>query len=169
VFGRGGEEVLALAQAGIPCEVIPGVSSALAAPALAGIPVTHRGLASGFTVLSGHAEEAYRPILAALAPESVTVVVLMGLGHRRAIARLLLDRGWRPETPAAVLLAASTPAEERWTGTVAELAEPPYSTKLPASGATAEAPGILVIGAVVSVAQEAQAALQRLPIAVGHG
>ena len=166
VFGRGGEEVVALAHAGIPCEVIPGVSSALAAPALAGIPVTHRGLASGFTVLSGHSEEAYRPILAALTPESVTVVVLMGLAHRGAIARLLLERGWRPETPAAVLLAASTPAAERWTGSLAELEEP---LQLAVSGPTAEAPGILVIGAVVSVAQEAQAALRRLPIAVGQG
>ncbi len=62
VFGRGGEEALALAEDGVPHEVIPGISSALAAPALAGIPVTHRGLAAGFTVVSGHAEEAYRPV-----------------------------------------------------------------------------------------------------------
>ena len=62
VFGRGGEEALALSAAGLPFEVVPGVSSAVAAPALAGIPVTHRGMASGFVVVSGHAEEAYRPI-----------------------------------------------------------------------------------------------------------
>ena len=59
VFGRGGEEALALAEAGVPCEIVPGVSSAVAAPALSGIPVTHRGLASAFVVVSGHAEEAY--------------------------------------------------------------------------------------------------------------
>src|SRR6266542_6867045 len=59
VFGRGGEEALALAAAGVPFEVVPGVSSALAAPALAGIPLTHRGLSAGFAVVSGHAQEAY--------------------------------------------------------------------------------------------------------------
>ena len=68
VFGRGGEEGLALAAAGIPFEVVPGVSSAIAAAALAGIPVTHRGMSSGFVVVSGHAEDAYRPILESLAP-----------------------------------------------------------------------------------------------------
>ena len=87
VFGRGGEEALALTAAGIPFEVVPGVSSAIAAPALAGIPVTHRGMASGFVVVSGHAEEAYRPILESLAPTVATVVVLMGLGRIEAIAR----------------------------------------------------------------------------------
>ena len=87
VFGRGGEEGLALAAAGISFEVVPGVSSAIAAGALAGIPVTHRGMASGFVVVSGHAEDAYRPILESLAPHSATVVVLMGLGADRAIAR----------------------------------------------------------------------------------
>src|SRR5216110_4092041 len=73
VFGRGGEEALALAQAGIPFEVVPGISAAIAAPALAGIPVTHRGLATGFVVVSGHAEEAYRPILESVAPGSATI------------------------------------------------------------------------------------------------
>ena len=68
VFGRGGEEALALVAAGVPCEVVPGVSSAVAAPALAGIPVTHRGLASAFVVVSGHAESAWRPVLDGLAP-----------------------------------------------------------------------------------------------------
>src|SRR5262245_41109053 len=66
VLGRGGEEALALARAGIPFEVIPGLTTAVAAPALSGIPVTHRGLASGLAVVSGHAESAYRPILESL-------------------------------------------------------------------------------------------------------
>src|SRR5215208_1077336 len=86
VFGRGGEEALALAAAGIACEVVPGVTSALAAPLLAGIPVTHRGLASAFLVVSGHAESAYGPVLRSLAPGSATVVILMGLANRAAIA-----------------------------------------------------------------------------------
>src|ERR1043166_7824801 len=81
VFGRGGEEALALAAAGISFEVVPGVSSAIAAPALAGIPVTHRGTSTGFVVVSGHAEEAYHSILEGLAPNCATVVVMMGLGR----------------------------------------------------------------------------------------
>ena len=86
VFGRGGEEALALAAAGIPFEVVPGVSSAIAAAALSGIPVTHRGLSTGFVVVSGHAEEAYRPVLESLAPHSATVVVMMGVGRAGDIA-----------------------------------------------------------------------------------
>lgn len=108
VFGRGGEEALALAAAGIPFEVVPGVSSAAAAPALAGIPVTHRGIASAFVVVSGHAEEGYGEVLRSLAPGSATVVVLMGLGRLAPIAALLIDRGWAPSTPVAVVIGAST-------------------------------------------------------------
>src|SRR5262249_54078191 len=98
VFGRGGEEALALAAAGIAFEVVPGVSSALAAPALAGIPVTHRGLSSSFMVLSGHSESVYQPLLDAIAPHSTTVVVLMGLGSRARIAASLMARGWSAST-----------------------------------------------------------------------
>mgnify|MGYP001615792961 CR=1 FL=1 len=79
VLGRGGEEALALARAGIPCEVVPGLSTALAVPAAAGIPLTHRGIASGFLVVSGHDPGAYAPVLEALPPGSLTVVILMGL------------------------------------------------------------------------------------------
>src|SRR3989441_10925658 len=114
VLGRGGEEALALAAAGIPCEVVPGVSSALAAPALAGIPVTHRGLSSAFLVVSGHAEAAYRPALASLPPRSLTLVVLMGLGSHAAIARLLLERGWPAATPVAILFAAASEDAHVW-------------------------------------------------------
>ena len=80
VFGRGGEEALALVAAGIPFEVVPGISSAVAAAELAGIPVTHRGVAAAFVVVSGHAPAAYEPVLATLGPHTATVVVLMGLG-----------------------------------------------------------------------------------------
>ena len=79
VLGRGGEEALALVAAGVPFEVVPGISSAVAAPALAGIPVTHRGLSAAFAVVSGHAESAWRPVLESLAPNALTLVVLMGL------------------------------------------------------------------------------------------
>src|SRR5947209_15094966 len=103
VFGRGGEEVLALGAAGIPVEVVPGLSTAIAAPALAGIPVTHRGLASSFLVVTGHHEATYAPILDQLAPDSVTIVVLMGLGQRTRIAARLMARGWSAGTPAALV------------------------------------------------------------------
>jgi uroporphyrin-III C-methyltransferase/precorrin-2 dehydrogenase/sirohydrochlorin ferrochelatase len=147
VFGRGGEEAQALAEAGVPHEVIPGLSAALAAPALAGIPVTHRGLATGFTVVSGHAEEAYRPVIMAVRPGASTLVVLMGIGTRARLVDLLLKAGWSPHTPAAAVLSASMPEAHTWLGTLAELATAP----LPST----HAPGTLVIGEVVSLARGA--------------
>jgi uroporphyrin-III C-methyltransferase/precorrin-2 dehydrogenase/sirohydrochlorin ferrochelatase len=146
VFGRGGEEALALAEAGIPCEVIPGVSSAIAAPALAGIPVTHRGLASSFAVLTGHHERTYGPLLDGLPPGGLTLVVLMGLGQRARIAERLLARGWGAETPAAVVVGAATPLAWRWTGPLSALG----SVEVPSE--SSDAPGLLVIGDVVSLA-----------------
>jgi uroporphyrin-III C-methyltransferase/precorrin-2 dehydrogenase/sirohydrochlorin ferrochelatase len=144
VLGRGGEEALALAKAGVPFEVIPGVSSALAAPALAGIPITHRGLASGFVVVSGHAPDAYRPLLSSLAPESATVVVLMGGAERAGIRRCLIAAGWRPTTPAAVVANASQPGQRVWLGTL---------DRLEAAGSVVEAgdAGVIVIGPVVAL------------------
>jgi uroporphyrin-III C-methyltransferase/precorrin-2 dehydrogenase/sirohydrochlorin ferrochelatase len=146
VFGRGGEEAQALAAAGVPFEIVPGVSSALAAPALSGIPVTHRGLSAGFAVISGHAEAAYGPILDGLAPGTVTLVVLMGLGARAAIAARLRARGWPGETPAAVLLGASGEEAFAWRGTLSSLGGAP----LPPD--RAHLPGTLVVGAVAALA-----------------
>lgn len=150
VLGRGGEEVQALSAAGIPHEVIPGLSSALAAPALAGIPLTHRGLVAGFTVVSGHAEEAYRPVLSALPPGASTLVVLMGVGSRSRLVEVLREAGWPGATPAAALLGASTPDAVTWTGTLAELPAAPLDGT--------HAPGTLVIGDVVRLAPAAAAA-----------
>jgi len=145
VFGRGGEEALALAAAGLPFEVVPGVSSAIAAPALAGIPVTHRGLASGVLVVSGHAESSYAPAIDSLAPKGTTLVVLMGVNTRAQIAGRLVARGWSNATPAALLFAASTPDARTWIGTLGDLvAGAPL--QLP------ETPGTLVVGDVVSLA-----------------
>jgi uroporphyrin-III C-methyltransferase / precorrin-2 dehydrogenase / sirohydrochlorin ferrochelatase len=146
VFGRGGEEALALAAAGVPCEVVPGVSAAVAAPGLSGIPVTHRGLSSAFVVVSGHAEDAFAPVLRSLEPGSATVVVLMGVQTRALLVDRLLSRGWDPATPAALLLAAGTPEARSWRGTLDGLA----GCELPARHPTL--PGVLVIGATVSVA-----------------
>ena len=145
VLGRGGEEALALAAAGIPCEVVPGITSAIAAPLLAGIPVTHRGLASAFVVVSGHAESAYAPVLRSLTPGSATVVVLMGIANRAAIVNELCASGWAAQTPAAVLFGASHPGAEEWHGTLETLA---------AEDAVEESdlPGIIVVGAVAALA-----------------
>jgi uroporphyrin-III C-methyltransferase / precorrin-2 dehydrogenase / sirohydrochlorin ferrochelatase len=150
VLGRGGEEALALAAAGIPFEVVPGLSSAVAAPALAGIPVTHRGLASAFVVVSGHAAAAYGPVLDALRPAGLTVVVLMGYAARADVAARLLARGFAPATPAALLVGAATPEAHRWLGTLAELggADLPEVRDRVAAGA----PVLMVIGAVVGLA-----------------
>ena len=145
VFGRGGEEVLALRAAGIPHEVVPGVSSAVSAPALAGIPVTHRGLATAFTVVSGHAEAAWKPVLGGIALRGHTIVVLMGLAVRGEIAGFLLGRGFAASTPTALLLAAGTPRAHTWIGPLEALArfEVPEGLE--------DAPGTIVVGDVVGL------------------
>jgi uroporphyrin-III C-methyltransferase/precorrin-2 dehydrogenase/sirohydrochlorin ferrochelatase len=163
LLGRGGEEALALAAAGVPFEVVPGVSSAVAAPALAGIPVTHRGLASGFVVLSGHAEGTYAPILGSIAPGTLTLVVLMGLSSRAALSAFLLEKGWPGQTPAAILLAASTPDAFTWIGTLNGLGR----AALPDN--RADAPGTLVIGEVVSLAPTLGAVQEFVRTAAGSG
>jgi uroporphyrin-III C-methyltransferase/precorrin-2 dehydrogenase/sirohydrochlorin ferrochelatase len=165
VFGRGGEEALALQAAGVPFEVVPGVSSAVAAPALAGIPVTHRGVSASFTVVSGHDQAAWRPVVDGLPPRASTLVVLMGLGHRGEIAEALLARGWPARTPCAVLLAASTPDAHVWTGALEELGTAPVPS------AAADAPGTLVVGDVVAIREAlvAEAAEVELPVAAAGG
>jgi uroporphyrin-III C-methyltransferase/precorrin-2 dehydrogenase/sirohydrochlorin ferrochelatase len=149
VLGRGGEEALALGAAGVRCDVVPGITSAIAAPALAGIPVTHRGLASGFLVVSGHDEEAFATAAGAVAPNSLTLVVLMGMARLAPLAGQLIARGWAPGTPAAVVVGASTPAQQAWRGTLRDMAA--GGVTLAAEGG---APGTVVIGEVVSVADE---------------
>ncbi len=144
VLGRGGEEAIALRTAGVPFEVVQGLTAAVAVPALAGIPVTHRGLASGFVVVSGHDESSFRPILGSLDPGSVTVIVLMGLAHRGLVATCLIERGWIPETAAAVVFAASTPRARTWVGTLGTLGTAPDATDT-------DAPGTIVIGGVVTL------------------
>ena len=140
VFGRGGEEALALAMAGIACEIVPGVTTAVAAPELAGIPVTHRGIASGFLVLAGHTSEAVDDTLQSVRPNSVSIVMLMSIGARADLASRLMAHGWSADTPAAMVCAASTPDAWTWTGALAQLgaATPP-----------ADLAGVLVVGEVV--------------------
>lgn len=155
VLGRGGEEAEALIKAGVPFEVVPGVTSSIAAPGLAGIPVTHRGLSTGFVVISGHAPSSYGPLFDSMAPDSVTVVVLMGLGERAAISDRLIKRGWSAQTPVAVLLGAATASAWKWIGTLAELGPmtfPEPAAPSPGYGLLPRSPGILVIGDVVKMA-----------------
>lgn len=141
VLGRGGEEAVALRAAGIPVEVVPGVTSASAAPALAGIPVTHRGSASGVLLVSGHAPEIYGELLSAAPPQHVTIVVLMGLQHRDDIARRLMAHGWPPSAPAAIVFGASTARQSTWTGVLGEIGNAP----LPPG----DLPGTIIVGEVV--------------------
>jgi uroporphyrin-III C-methyltransferase/precorrin-2 dehydrogenase/sirohydrochlorin ferrochelatase len=144
VFGRGGEEAATLARAGISFDVVPGISNAIAAPALAGIPVTHRGLSSAFLVVSGHDQPTLASAIEGLAPNAVTLIVLMGLARSAAIASALIDRGWRHDTPAAVVVDASTREQQTWRGTLGELAF--ERAELDADG-----PGTIVIGAVAAL------------------
>ncbi len=101
VFGRGGEEALALAAAGVPFEVVPGVTAAVAVPAYAGIPVTHRGLSTSFTVVTGHSRFSVdrETNWSALAAAGGTIIVLMGVAHRAEIAKPADDRRPGPGHP----------------------------------------------------------------------
>lgn len=163
VLGRGGEEALALSAAGIPFEVIPGVTSAVAAPGLAGVPLTHRGVASGFLVVSGHSEDVFGPLLDDVAPQSITVVVLMGLASRARVAERLLKRGWRSETPSAVILAAGTEQMRTWTGALSDLGQAPIEPDT--------LPGTIVVGDVVGLRPsiESGRTIGRLPDTVALG
>jgi len=144
VFGRGGEEAAALQRAGVAYDVVPGVSSAIAAPAAAGIPVTHRGAAAGFLVVSGHDERVLASTLSAVQPNGLTLVVLMGLARSSAIACSLIDAGWRRGTPAAVIVGATTPAQQVWRGTLDAVARDEVAIE-------SSCAGTIVIGDVVAI------------------
>ena len=152
ILARGAEEALELVRAGVPFEIVPGLTTASVAPTLAGIPLTHRGVASGFLVVSGHAPEAYAPVLTTLPPHAVTLVVLMGLAERGRIAQVLMERGWRRDTPSVLLLAASHPDAHVRACRLDRLAE---ESPQMAPGT----PGVLVIGDVVDVGLTIAAAM----------
>jgi uroporphyrin-III C-methyltransferase/precorrin-2 dehydrogenase/sirohydrochlorin ferrochelatase len=147
VFGRGGEELLACAAAGIPVTVVPGVTSAVAAPAAAGIPVTHRGVAHEFVVVSGHLPPGHPQSLvdwAALARLRGTICILMGLTHLSAIMDELLSHGRPASTPAAIVRAGTTGEQQTVRSDLAGLA-----TAARESGV--RPPAVVVIGNVVDV------------------
>ena len=148
-LGRGGEEALALARAGVPFEIVPGLSSALSGPALCGMPVTHRGVSTAVVIVGGHDLASARQVLAPLPPDSATVVMLMGRERRVELSRLLLGGGWSPQTPAAVIQNASLPTQREWRGELRDLAEPALAAAL-----DPEAPSLLVVGPAIGVALE---------------
>ena len=147
VFGRGGEEALALVEAGVSFEVIPGVSSAVAAPAYAGIPITHRGLASSFAVITGH-EDPTKGKSAMdwqhLAAGVDTLVFLMSVGHLAQIVEQLIAHGRPAETPVAIVRWATMPSQETVTGSLSDIVEKVQAVDL-------KPPAVTVIGQVAAL------------------
>ena len=144
IFGRGGEEVLALVEAGIDFEIVPGITSAIAAPAYAGIPLTHRDYASSVAFVTGHS--------ASFAPDSPigweqlatavdTLVVYMGIGHLRQIAEQLTKHGRSPETPVTLVHWGTTPRQKTLEGTLADISEKAEAVKF-------RNPAVIVVGTV---------------------
>jgi uroporphyrin-III C-methyltransferase len=147
VFGRGGEEALACVRAGVPFEVVPGVTSAVAAPAYAGIPVTHRGLAHGFAVVTASAAHGDDVDLARVATAVDTLVVLMAAGKLAATCRELVRAGRPADEPAAIVQWAGTPEQTSVVGTLGDLPEL-------AAAASIGPPATLVVGAVAALASD---------------
>ncbi len=147
LFGRGAEEAEELRKAGVEVHVVPGVSSSISVPELAGIPVTHRDHASLVTFVTGHEKdgrEGDRVDWKALAEGHGTIVVLMGLGNAAGISKGLIEGGMSPETPAAVICKGSTPEQRVEVTVLSRLADTISEKGL-------EAPGIMVIGDVATV------------------
>ena len=150
LFGRGGEEVEALAQAGIPWEVVPGVTSAFGVPAAVGIPVTQRGLAASVTVVTGRVGEPHGtgdPDWEALARVGGTLVILMGMTTRAAIADALVQGGRSPDTPVAVIAHGTTASEQVTRTTLAGLADVDLGP-----------PAVIVVGPVAALGTHAPGA-----------
>jgi uroporphyrin-III C-methyltransferase / precorrin-2 dehydrogenase / sirohydrochlorin ferrochelatase len=148
VFGRGYEEVMACADAGIPCTVVPGVTSALSVPALAGIPVTHRGVTHDFTVVSGHLPPGHPDSLvdwAGLGGSKGTLLLLMAVDNLPVIAEALQQHGRSPGTPVAIISDGSMPTERTVLTTLGESAAT-------AADHDVRPPAVIVVGDVVSVA-----------------
>ena len=143
VFGRGGEEAEELSAAGVAFEIVPGISSALAGPAYAGIPVTHRSYATSLTLVTGHEADASTGIKwEALAQLDGTIVFLMGFGNLAAITQNLTANGVSPNRPVAVISKATTPEQRTVTGTLATIEEKVADAKLPT-------PALIIVGEVV--------------------
>lgn len=150
MFGRGAEEAEELRDAGIDVRVVPGVSSSISVPELAGIPVTHRDHASMVTFVTGHEKSDRtedRIDWRALAESHGTIVVMMGLGNAKSISEGLLEGGMDADTPAAIITNGSTPEQQVELTTVSKLKDTIEDKKM-------EPPGIMVIGSVASVREK---------------
>ena len=150
VFGRGGEEWLACRDAGVPVRVVPGVTSAVSVPALAGIPVTHRGLTQGFVVVSGHvppSDPRSEVNWAALATSNLTLVVLMGVQNLPEIAAELQRNGLPADTPAAVVADGATPGQLTLRAPLSSIADASARSGI-------KPPAIVVIGQVAALELE---------------
>lgn len=146
IFGRGGEEMEDLIQAGVPVEVVPGITSGIAAPAYAGIPLTHRDHSSSITFVTGHETAGkYRPAVnwEALAKGSETIVIYMGVHNLPYIIQQLTQAGQSPETPVALIRWGTRPDQEELIGTLETIVQKVEETGF-------EAPAIAVIGSVVN-------------------
>jgi len=147
VFGRGGEEAEALQRADIAFEIVPGISSAIAGPAYAGIPVTHRTLASSVTLVTGHESDESSGInWEALARLDGTIVFLMGLSRLGSIVSKLIEHGRRPDTPIAVISQATTPSQKTVSGTLSSIVREVEKAAIPA-------PALVVVGEAVRMRQ----------------
>jgi uroporphyrin-III C-methyltransferase len=142
VFGRGGEELQALAAEGIDAEIIPGITAGIGAPAALGIPVTHRDVAHGVTFVTGHTRDGCGPSWEALARSGTTLVIYMGLWRLKEIAFSLMEAGMNPETPACVIENGTLKNQREVIGILREIAKDALSQKI-------ESPAIIVIGDVV--------------------
>ena len=142
VFGRGGEEILYLQKEGVPCKVIPGVTSAVAVPEHAGIPVTHRGLSQSVTIITGHSASGKEENYQALAALDGTLVFLMGLSRIQEITEKLLANGKQPKTPAAIISRGYTADEKRIDGTLADIAQKAGEARTPAVLVVGQAAGL---------------------------
>lgn len=150
VFGRGGEELLACARAGVPCTVVPGVTSAVAVPAAAGIPVTHRGISRSFTVVSAHgATSSDQPDWAALARANGTLLILMGVAPLADVVERLLAAGRGSDTPVAIVERGTTPEQRTTTGTLGTIVALARERRV-------SAPAVIVVGDVVDIAKAAR-------------
>jgi uroporphyrin-III C-methyltransferase len=158
VFGRGGEEALACARAGVPFEVVPGVSSAIAAPAAAGIPVTHRGAAQSFAVVTASTAHGDQVDLASVAGAVDTLVLLMAAGRLEETCRSLIDAGRPEDEPAAIVQWATTLDQRHVVGTLADL-------PALALAASIGPPATLVVGEVITVAAELERLRSAIPSA----
>lgn len=147
VFGRGGEEHAACAAAGVPVDVVPGVSSALAVPALAGVPLTHRGTTTAFHVVTAHTRSGEQELddvaVACVTERAATLVILMGVSSLPTIVTRLLDAGAAPGTPVAIVERGSTP-EQRVTRVGLDLAAKR------AEELGVRAPAVIVVGDVAA-------------------